>query len=104
MQNSTLHLTCLFSRLWETMGNTFDRKSLKADVAQLVEQPIRNRQVIGSSPIVGSILTSLGRQGYPRRVCGFLRSFTRLLARLPLVLLAEALTGQLRSQGIRSHQ
>ena len=29
-----------------------------ADVAQLVEQSIRNRQVIGSSPIVGSILTS----------------------------------------------
>jgi hypothetical protein len=28
----------------------------QADVAQLVEQPIRNRQVIGSSPIVGSIL------------------------------------------------
>jgi hypothetical protein len=28
---------------------------LKADVAQLVEQSIRNRQVIGSSPIVGSI-------------------------------------------------
>ena len=27
-----------------------------ADVAQLVEQSIRNRQVIGSSPIVGSIL------------------------------------------------
>jgi hypothetical protein len=26
----------------------------RADVAQLVEQPIRNRQVIGSSPIVGS--------------------------------------------------
>ena len=24
------------------MGNTFGRKSLKADVAQLVEQPIRN--------------------------------------------------------------
>jgi hypothetical protein len=39
------------------MGNTFGRKSLKADVAQLVEQPIRNRQVIGSSPIVGSILS-----------------------------------------------
>src|SRR5262249_12743195 len=35
---------------------------------------------------------------------GFLRSFTQLLARLPLVLLAEALTGRLRSQGIRSHQ
>ncbi len=28
----------------------------QADVAQLVEQSIRNRQVIGSSPIVGSIL------------------------------------------------
>jgi hypothetical protein len=28
-----------------------------ADVAQLVEQPIRNRQVSGSSPLVGSILT-----------------------------------------------
>jgi hypothetical protein len=27
-----------------------------ADVAQLVEQSIRNRQVIGSSPIVGSII------------------------------------------------
>jgi hypothetical protein len=26
----------------------------EADVAQLVEQSIRNRQVIGSSPIVGS--------------------------------------------------
>jgi hypothetical protein len=29
----------------------------RADVAQLVEQSIRNRQVIGSSPIVGSILS-----------------------------------------------
>ena len=29
-----------------------------ADVAQLVEQPIRNRQVSGSSPLVGSILSS----------------------------------------------
>jgi hypothetical protein len=27
-----------------------------ADVAQLVEQPIRNRQVSGSSPLVGSTL------------------------------------------------
>jgi hypothetical protein len=32
-------------------------KSKKADVAQLVEQPIRNRQVSGSSPLVGSILS-----------------------------------------------
>jgi hypothetical protein len=30
-----------------------------ADVAQLVEQLIRNQQVIGSSPIVGSIRISL---------------------------------------------
>jgi hypothetical protein len=30
----------------------------QADVAQLVEQPIRNRQVSGSSPLVGSILSS----------------------------------------------
>ncbi len=29
-------------------------QSSQADVAQLVEQSIRNRQVIGSSPIVGS--------------------------------------------------
>ena len=29
-------------------------KSKRADVAQLVEQLIRNQQVIGSSPIVGS--------------------------------------------------
>jgi hypothetical protein len=28
---------------------------LHAEVAQLVEQPIRNRQVIGSIPILGSI-------------------------------------------------
>ncbi len=30
----------------------------KADVAQLVEQPIRNRQVSGSSPLVGSSLST----------------------------------------------
>jgi hypothetical protein len=30
----------------------------EADVAQLVEQPIRNRQVISSSLIVGSILSA----------------------------------------------
>src|SRR5579883_2378069 len=33
-------------------------KFIRADVAQLVEQPIRNRQVIGSSPIVGSSFSS----------------------------------------------
>src|SRR5271165_6345188 len=31
----------------------------KADVAQLVEQPIRNRQVSGSSPLVGSSLPAI---------------------------------------------
>ncbi len=40
------------------MGNTFGCKLLKADVAQLVEQPIRNRQVSGSSPLVGSSLST----------------------------------------------
>ncbi|SRR5581483_636765 len=30
----------------------------EADVAQLVEQSIRNRQVIGSSPIVGSMFNN----------------------------------------------
>ncbi len=38
-----------------TMSGTFlSPKSKSADVAQLVEQLIRNQQVIGSSPIVGS--------------------------------------------------
>src|SRR5271166_2488102 len=35
-----------------TSGDSYNLK--QADVAQLVEQSIRNRQVIGSSPIVGS--------------------------------------------------
>lgn len=38
--------------------------------------------------------------GLSTQSVGFLRSFTQLLARLPLALLAEALTGRLRSQGI----
>jgi hypothetical protein len=33
------------------------KQASSADVAQLVEQSIRNRQVIGSSPIVGSIVS-----------------------------------------------
>jgi hypothetical protein len=44
-QREQLGLTTLL--LYDEAGN--------ADVAQLVEQSIRNRQVIGSSPIVGSI-------------------------------------------------
>ena len=35
-----------------TSSDSYNRN--QADVAQLVEQSIRNRQVIGSSPIVGS--------------------------------------------------
>ena len=35
-----------------TSGHSYNL--VQADVAQLVEQSIRNRQVIGSSPIVGS--------------------------------------------------
>ena len=35
------------------------RNKREADVAQLVEQPIRNRQVSGSSPLVGSIETNV---------------------------------------------
>jgi hypothetical protein len=35
-----------------------------ADVAQLVEQSIRNRQVIGSSPIVGSRISAKFGAGF----------------------------------------
>ncbi len=40
---------------WESQA--LGRSHQEADVAQLVEQPIRNRQVSGSSPLVGSILS-----------------------------------------------
>jgi hypothetical protein len=42
---------------WNDKNWRFDKlhQAYKADVAQLVEQPIRNRQVSGSSPLVGSI-------------------------------------------------
>jgi hypothetical protein len=36
-------------------ADPYRRAFPQADVAQLVEQPIRNRQVTGSSPVVGSI-------------------------------------------------
>jgi hypothetical protein len=39
----------------EPRYNPTRHRSSRADVAQLVEQLIRNQQVIGSSPIVGSI-------------------------------------------------
>jgi hypothetical protein len=35
------------------------RSKHKADVAQLVEQPIRNRQVSGSTPLVGSNISPI---------------------------------------------
>ena len=38
--------------LYAAFDHIYNRS--QADVAQLVEQSIRNRQVIGSSPIVGS--------------------------------------------------
>jgi hypothetical protein len=49
-------LTCRFSR---NLGHLEQKLfvSCWADVAQLVEQPIRNRQVSGSSPLVGSIFS-----------------------------------------------
>ena len=50
------------SRILWTQRRTPLHSVSKADVAQLVEQSIRNRQVIGSSPIVGSILSLLYRQ------------------------------------------
>lgn|GEM_PF-1819872 len=37
-----------------TISSASSKMLKEADVAQLVEQPIRNRQVTGSSPVVGS--------------------------------------------------
>src|SRR5271165_146352 len=50
------HRQTVENRAWSSFAVTSaDSYNLKqADVAQLVEQSIRNRQVIGSSPIVGS--------------------------------------------------
>jgi hypothetical protein len=39
-------------------------KTCEADVAQLVEQPIRNRQVSGSSPLVGSSAIAIPPSGH----------------------------------------
>ena len=43
----------------EPRYNPTRHRSSRADVAQLVEQLIRNQQVIGSSPIVGSKISHL---------------------------------------------
>ena len=47
-------------KLWKTSSRIVSKCFLfnKAEVAQLVEQPIRNRQVPGSSPGLGSIQPS----------------------------------------------
>ena len=47
---------CLIQRRGMTLRHRMwkIKFSEQADVAQLVEQPIRNRQVTGSSPVVGS--------------------------------------------------
>jgi hypothetical protein len=48
---SAYFLRALFDSFFERMLQSLHR----AEVAQLVEQPIRNRQVPGSSPGLGSI-------------------------------------------------
>jgi hypothetical protein len=61
-RTAILSLRAAFHERWDTDGihenPLIPGKKLnpkpEADVAQLVEQPIRNRQVSGSSPLVGS--------------------------------------------------
>ena len=48
-----------YLRLLRRRFDKLDWSNQQADVAQLVEQPIRNRQVSGSSPLVGSIVLIL---------------------------------------------
>ena len=64
-------------------GQATLQSTRNADVAQLVEQPIRNRQVTGSSPVVGS------RQGEPTSVPFVFRtpfsSFISVLRLAPLL-------------------
>ena len=59
-------------------------QSSQADVAQLVEQSIRNRQVIGSSPIVGSIFSIAYRQSVHHLLhnCCTLEFFLELFHRI----------------------
>ena len=66
--------------------------------------PICSRAAALRRHPLGKIVKRTREEMVIRAECGGLRSFTQLLARLPLVLLAEALTGRVRSQGIRSHQ
>ena len=66
--------------------------------------PICSRAAALRRHPLGKILKRTREEMVIRAECGGLRSFMQLLARPPLVLLAEALTERLRSQGIRSHQ
>jgi hypothetical protein len=53
----------------------------------LVEQPIRNRQVIGSSPIVGSIFKGSGRISSPKAAAPLLHKhffFNRFIVSVTL--------------------
>ncbi len=51
-----------------------------ADVAQLVEQLIRNQQVNGSSPFVGSTSLKLYLGASGQRSCGRARSYAGAVA------------------------
>ena len=59
-------LTCAVSRAVSPVH--VYRTRLEADVAQLVEQLIRNQQVSGSNPLVGSSMPSYERYKIAPRV------------------------------------
>jgi hypothetical protein len=65
------------SRLYRT-GRATLQSTRNADVAQLVEQPIRNRQVTGSSPVVGSRYGIQVRWNLLRFLSGFVPLFPLL--------------------------
>ena len=63
------------------------RIEVKADVAQLVEQPIRNRQVSGSSPLVGSRISKT----YTEQIWNAGRMFCPRFNRAHLLMVAVVL-------------
>jgi hypothetical protein len=66
-RRSGLHGHGCCAAVWRQVSDKLRTVAPKADVAQLVEQSIRNRQVIGSSPIVGSILSATANLSPTRR-------------------------------------
>jgi hypothetical protein len=62
------------------MAAIADRIDHEADVAQLVEQLIRNQQVNGSSPFVGSIRASLNHPLLPQKT----RSYVCFIKRIEM--------------------